>query len=153
MDHTRPSSPAQTRRCELCGRPLGPLRTRYCTFCLTKMELSGETQTPASDRVRSSIRSLSLAVMVMAALDAAATIWGYRLGLIREANPYLRGLLEWSPVAMFLAVIAVTSLALAAVRWAVPRRPEFRWVIWVIIGVRVGVLLMHLAWMVRLLPD
>jgi len=112
------------------------------------MELRGQLQTPASAQIRASLRSLSLAVIAMAALDASLTIWGASLGIIEEANPYLRGLLARSPVGMFLAVVVATGLALGVIRWAVPRRPEFRWVIWVAVGARTIVLLMHLAWIV-----
>jgi len=137
------------RVCAGCGRPLDPLRSEYCAVCLTKMEVRGPVDVGSLQRTRELLPPLSALILGLAVMDACATIYGYQRGFIAEANPYLAAILLRSPLLMCATIVGVTVLVLLVVRWAVLRRPDLIWAMWLIVAIRAIVALMHVAWIIR----
>lgn len=137
------------RLCAGCGRPLDPLRSEYCTACLLRMELRGAVAVGDRERTRALLPPLSAVILGLAFMDACATIYGYQRGFITEANPYLERLLERSPALMCAAIVAVTVAVLVVMWWALARRPDLIWTMWVVLAIRAVVALMHVAWIIR----
>jgi len=148
-DAERGGGAGEVRVCAGCGRPLDPLRSEYCAVCLTKMEVRGSVNTGSLARTRALLPPLSALILGLAFMDACATVYGYQRGFIAEANPYLAAILLRSPLLMCATIIGMTVLVLLVVRWAVLRRPDLLWAMWLIVAIRAIVALMHVAWIIR----
>lgn len=86
-------------------------------------------------------------ILASNAADLALTLWGLRLGVIREANPLLAPLLAANPAAAAGLKLAAAAVAVLIMYLAYPLRPRL-----VAAGVSLvsvmllGVLLLHAWW-------
>lgn len=86
-------------------------------------------------------------ILASNAADLALTLWGLRLGVIREANPLLAPLLAANPTMAAALKLAAAGAAVLILHWAYPirRRLVAAGVVAISLAL-LGVLILHAWW-------
>lgn len=87
-------------------------------------------------------------IFILTLADVALTVWGVTKGYIEEANPLLQGVFHTSPILTGLAVILAVGLMLLFLS-----KQKIKWLGYAVGGlvvIKIGVLLLHVDWMVKI---
>lgn len=85
---------------------------------------------------------------LMSALDAIITIWGLRLGAIREANPLMAPLVM-NNLLGFFAVKLITPVIIGLGFWMIRNKPRkfIVTLLYLVVIVYIIVITLHIRWM------
>jgi hypothetical protein len=86
--------------------------------------------------------------MALTLIDMNFTALGYQMGFIKEGNPIAAMLFEQDVLATVIGAGIITGVLLLAIA-LVQRRMNTKWiptVLWIVAGVKVVIVIMHLFW-------
>ncbi len=87
-------------------------------------------------------------IMALTLIDMNFTALGYQMGFIKEGNPIAAMLFEQDVLATVIGTGIITGVLLLAIA-LVQRRMNTKWiptVLWIVAGVKVVIVIMHLFW-------
>jgi len=85
---------------------------------------------------------------ILSALDGALTLWGLGLGAIKEANPFMKWLIEKNPY-VFMFVKLFLPIILGLMLWRIMNKSFVTYSLGLILAVYSVVLVLHAYWVVN----